>query len=75
MSHQQSFSYKGTGLPGLNQYLAGIDVFAQGHNAVTPVRLEHAAPWSQVKHSTTEPLRSSLSTNESLGSNHLLTGL
>ena len=29
---------------------------AQGHNAVTPVRLVHAAPRSQVKHSTTEPL-------------------
>ena len=24
---------------------------------MTPVRLELAAPWSQVKHSTTEPLR------------------
>ena len=32
--------------------------FAQGHNAVAPVRLEHAAPRSRVKHSTTEPLRS-----------------
>ena len=31
---------------------------AQGHNAVTPVRLEPAPPQSQVKHSTTEPLRS-----------------
>ena len=29
---------------------------AQGHNAVTLVRLEPAAPWSGVKHSTTEPL-------------------
>ena len=28
------------------------------HNAVTPVRLKPAAPPSQVKHSTTEPLRS-----------------
>ena len=26
-SHQQSFSYKGTGLPGLSQYLAMINVF------------------------------------------------
>ena len=26
---------------------------AQGHNTVTPVRLEPKAPWSQVKHSTT----------------------
>ena len=31
---------------------------AQGHNAVTLVRLENAAPLSRVKHSTTEPLRS-----------------
>ena len=31
---------------------------AQGHNAVTPVRLEPVAPRSRVKHSTTEPLRS-----------------
>ena len=29
-------------LPGLNQYLARINVLAQGHNAVTPVRLEPA---------------------------------
>ena len=31
---------------------------AQGHNRVMPVRLEPATPQSQVKHSTTEPLRS-----------------
>ena len=54
MSHQQSFSYKGTGLPWLNQYLARINVLAQGHNAVMPVRLEPAALRSRVKHSTTE---------------------
>ena len=41
-----SFSYIGTGLPGLNQYLARINVLAQGHNAVTPMRLEHMAPRS-----------------------------
>ena len=29
---------------------------AQGHNTVTPVRLEPAAHRSRVKHSTTEPL-------------------
>ena len=29
---------------------------AQGHNAVTPVSPKPAAPWSRVKHSTTEPL-------------------
>ena len=32
---------------------------AQGQNTVTRVRLEPAAPRSQVKHSTTEPLCSS----------------
>ena len=29
---------------------------AQGHNTVTPVRLEPVAHWSRVKHSPTEPL-------------------
>ena len=57
-SHQQSFSYKGTGLPGLNQYKARIIVLAPGHNTVTPVRLEPVAPRSRVKHSTTAPLHS-----------------
>ena len=28
---------------------------AQGHNEVTPVKLEPATPQSQDKHSTTEP--------------------
>ena len=32
------------GLPGLNQYLARINVLAQGHNAVTPARLKPLAP-------------------------------
>ena len=36
----------------------GLISLAQGQNAVTPVRLEPAAPQSRVKHSTTEPLRS-----------------
>ena len=36
----------------------GLMCLAQGHNAVTPVRLESAAPRSRVKHSTTEPLSS-----------------
>ena len=31
---------------------------AQGHKAVTPLRLKPTAPRSRVKHSTTEPLRS-----------------
>ena len=40
MSHQQSFSYEGTGLPGLNQYLKlGLMCLAQEHNAVRSVRL------------------------------------
>ena len=38
---------------------------AQGHNAVTPVRLEPAAPRSQVN-STTEPLRSHTTASKSL---------
>ena len=41
-----SFSYIGTCLPGLNQYLARINVLAKEHNAVTPVRLEPMAPGS-----------------------------
>ena len=36
----------------------GLMCLAQGHNTVMPVRLEPATPWSQVKYSTTEPLRS-----------------
>ena len=52
----QIFSYVGTGLPGLNQYQAGLMCLA--HNAVMQVRLEPATCRSQVKHSTTEPLRS-----------------
>ena len=46
------------GLPGLNQYLARINVLVQGHNTVTPVRLKPVAPLSRDKHSTTKPLRS-----------------
>ena len=41
-----SFSYIETGLHGLNQYLARINVLAQGHNAVTLWRLELIAPLS-----------------------------
>ena len=51
-----SFSYIGTGLPWLNQYLATINVLAQGYNEVTLVRLKPLAPRSLVKNSTTEPL-------------------
>ena len=43
---------------------------AQGHNAVTPVRLEPAVPRSRAKHSTTEPLRS-LDPFEHLDQHHI----
>ena len=39
----------------------GLMCLAQGHNVVMPLRLEPAIPWSRVKHSTTEPLRSQTS--------------
>ena len=52
MSLQQSFSYIGMGLPGLNQYLARINLSCSRGNTVMPVRLEPAAPWSRAKHST-----------------------
>ena len=39
----------------------GLMCLAQGHNAATLVRLEHKTPRSRVKHSTTEQLRSHLS--------------
>ena len=39
---------------------------SQGHNAVTPVRLEPATFRSQNKHSTTEPMRSLLNWLQSL---------
>ena len=38
-----------------------MNVLAQGHNIVMPVRLEPAAPRFRVKHSTTEPLCSLVS--------------
>ena len=37
-----------------------IMLLAQRHNVVPPVRLDHTFPRSPVKHSTTEPPRSSL---------------
>ena len=36
--------------------MLGLMCLAQGHDAMTPMRLEPAAPLSLVKHSTTEPL-------------------
>ena len=47
------------GLHGLTSTKLGLMCLAQVHNVITPVRLEPAAPRSPVKHSTTEPLRSS----------------
>ena len=58
MSHKQSFSYIGKGLLGSTSTKLELMCLAQGHYAVTPVRLEPAASGSQVKHSSTEPLRS-----------------
>ena len=43
---------------GLISTKLGLMCLAQGHNALTPVRLEAAALLSGVKHSTTEPLHS-----------------
>ena len=45
-SHQQSFSKTGTGLSGLNQYQARINVSCSRTTTqhLTPVRLEPAAP-------------------------------
>ena len=43
---------------GLSSTKQGLMYLAQGHNAVMPVRLQHATPQSRDKHSTTEPLRS-----------------
>ena len=34
------------GIPGLSQFKAKINVLAQGHNTVTPVRLEPVVPRS-----------------------------
>ena len=53
-SHQQSFSYKGTGLPGLNQYYARINVLAQGPQRSDASESLTHGPRSLVKHSTTE---------------------
>ena len=50
---QQVFSYVVTGWTSTKQ---GLMCQAQGHNAVTWVRLKPPAPLSRIKHSTTEPL-------------------
>ena len=57
-SHQQYFSYQVTVFLGWTSTKLGLMCLAQGHNAVTPMRLEPTALRSQVKHFTTEPLRS-----------------
>ena len=48
---------------------------AQGHNALTSARLEPAASRSRVKHSTTEPLSSSMYSLYSMYSLHSLYSL
>ena len=54
-----NFSFKlGRVFLGWTSTKLGLMCLAQGHNSVTPVRLEPASLWSQVKHSTTEPLHS-----------------
>ena len=58
-SHQQYFSYVGTGLPNWTSTKLEIMCLAKWHNAATLVRLESTAPGSGVKHSTTLPLCSS----------------
>ena len=40
---------------------------AQGHDAVTPLRLDTAALRSRVKHSTTEPLCSPSANGQGMG--------
>ena len=58
MSHHQSFSYVGTGLPVLNQYKARINYLFQGHLGSDASEAQTRDPWCRVKHSTTEQLRS-----------------
>ena len=58
MSHQQSFSYVGTVLPGSNQYYARINVSCSRTQPTDTGEAGPAAPQSRVKHSTTKPLRS-----------------
>ena len=48
---------KGQGFLGLTSTTLGLMCLAQGHNAVTLLRLKPVAPQSRVKHSTTELLR------------------
>ena len=58
-SCQQCFSMSdGRIFLGWSSTKQGLMGLAQRHNTVTPVRLEPAALRSRVKHSTTEPLRS-----------------
>ena len=62
------------GHPGLNTK-PGLICLAQGHNVVTPVRLEPAAPPSLAKHSTTELLRSLAATFQQCGILTIVAGL
>ena len=49
MSHQQSFSFVGTGLPGLNQYYARINVSCSRtqHSNAGEARTYGPSVWSQ----------------------------
>ena len=62
---------KGWVFQGWTSTKLGLMCLAQGHNAVTPVRLEPTAPRSQVKHSTTEPLRSHLTLESNVNVKHI----
>ena len=54
---QQFFSHVGMGILGLTSIKQRIKCLAQGHKAVSPVRLEPETLQSPVKHSTTGILR------------------
>ena len=57
---------KGWVFLGCTNAKVGLMCLAQGHNAVTPVILEPAAPRSRVKHSITEPLHQQITEDPNL---------
>ena len=59
MSQSTLFQSSGQVFLGLTSTKQGINCLAEGHKAVALVRFEPATPQSRVKHSTTEPPRSS----------------
>ena len=62
--HHNLSVIKGRVFLGRTSTKLGIMCLAQGHNAVTPVRLDPVASPSRVKNSTTEPLLSLVYTME-----------